>query len=42
MSEGAQTVTATESISAVAELSDKAMALMKPDYHPRDAKAARA
>jgi hypothetical protein len=29
-------VTATQSISAAAELSDKAMALMKPDYHPRE------
>lgn len=36
MSEGAQTVTATESVSAVAELSDKALALLKPDYHPRE------
>src|SRR5277367_4061671 len=36
MSEAAQTVTATEAIAAVAELGDKAMALLKPDYHPRE------
>lgn len=36
MSEGAQTITATPGICAVAELSDKAMALLKPDYHPRE------
>lgn len=36
MSEAAQTVTATEAIAAVAELGDKAIALLKPDYHPRE------
>jgi hypothetical protein len=36
MAEGAQTVTAAQSISAAAELSDKAMALLKPDLHPRE------
>lgn len=36
MSEAAQTVTATEALCTVAELSDKAVALMKPDYHPRE------
>jgi hypothetical protein len=36
MSEVAQSVTATEAIAAVAELGDKAMALLKPDYHPRE------
>jgi hypothetical protein len=36
MSDGAQTVTVTETLAAVAELGDKAMALLKPDYHPRE------
>ncbi|HEX3877052.1 MAG TPA: hypothetical protein VHW24_08710 [Bryobacteraceae bacterium] len=36
MSQGAQPLTATQSISAVAELSDKALELMKPDLHPRE------
>lgn len=36
MSEAAQTITATEAICAVAELSGKAVALMKPEYHPRE------
>ncbi len=36
MAEAAQTLTVTQSIFAVAELSDKAAALLKPDYHPRE------
>ncbi len=36
MSEAAQSMTVTQSIGAVAELSDKAAALMRPDYHPRE------
>jgi hypothetical protein len=36
MSGGAQPVTVTQAISAVAELSDKALALMKPELHPRE------
>ena len=36
MSDAAQTVSPTEAISAVAELSEKAMELMKPEYHPRE------
>jgi hypothetical protein len=36
MSGTVQTVTATQAICSVAELSDKAMALMTPELHPRE------
>jgi hypothetical protein len=36
MSEGAQPIPVTQAISMVAELSDDAMALLKPEYHPRE------